>query len=139
MNHRGFIAVIPLIGALIGISSFVAPWVSGYSGIDLLDSSMPGFQRFLPAVVTAVSAIIALLSACYILGPRWFIPFITFFLGVAMMILTSVFSMWEIEGIKVMTEAGYGIWMSYAAGVVVLLGSAVGYKSQFTYVSADGQ
>ena len=139
MNHRGFIAVIPLIGAIIGLTTLMAPWVLGYSGIDLLEGSMQGFQRFLPAMVAALSVAVALLSVCYILGPRWFIPFFTFFLGVAMMILTSIFTMWDIDGVKAMTESGFGVWMSYASGAVILLGSAFCYKAQFRAYYSGGQ
>ena len=139
MNHRGFIAVVPLIGAVIGICSLMVPWAMGYSGIDLPGSSLTGFQRFLPVVVAVLSVITALLSVGYILGPRWFIPFIAFFLGVAVLILTSVFSMWEVEGIKVVSEAGVALWMSYGSGAIVLLGSAICYKSQFRMPVAYGQ
>lgn len=139
MNHRGFIAVVPLIGAILGILSLTAPWVLGYSGIDLLEGSIQGYQRFLPAIVAAISVAVALLSVQYLLGPRWFIPFVSFFLAVAMMIVTSLFSMWEIDGVKVMTESGYGIWMSYSAGAIILLGSAICYKLQFRPEYAGGQ
>lgn len=133
MNHLGLLAVLSTFGGVIGAISFGFPWAFGLSGIDLIDGYSDGFQRILPIVILLIMVSIVLLTLMQVLRLRWFIPFITFFLAVATMLLTSIFAMWEVDGVTASSEAGLGLWMSYAAGTVVLLGSAASYKIQFRY------
>ena len=129
MNHLGCIAAISPIGSAMGIVALMCPWVSGLNGIDLLEGSVADPVRLIPVLVMILSVIEILLSSTYFLSPRWFIPFITFFLGVATLILTSVLAMSTVDGVKVGVETGAAI--SYMAGIIVLFGSAMLYKMQF--------
>ncbi len=129
MNHLGCIAAITPIGSAIGIIAFMCPWVSGLNGIDLLEGSVADPVRLVPVLVMILSVIEILLSSTYFLSPRWFIPFIIFFLGVSTLILTSVLAMSTIDGAKVGVDTGAAL--SYLAGTVALLGSAILYKMQF--------
>jgi hypothetical protein len=129
MNHLGCIAAISPIGSAMGIVALMCPWVSGLNGIDLLEGSVADPVRLVPVLVMILSVIEILLSSTYFLSPRWFIPFITFFLGVATLILTSVLAMSTVDGVKVGVETGAAI--SYMAGIIVLFGSAMLYKMQF--------
>jgi len=135
MNHLGLLAVLSTFGGVIGAISFGFPWAFGLSGIDLIDGYVDGFQGILLIVILPIMVSMALLSLSQVLRPRWFIPFITFFLAVAAMLLTSVFAMWDVDGVKASSEAGMGLWMSYIAGIVVLLSSAACYKIQFRYLT----
>ena len=129
MNHLGCIAAISPIGSAMGIVALMCPWVSGLNGIDPLEGSVADPVRLVPVLVMILSVIEILLSSTYFLSPRWFIPFITFFLGVATLILTSVLAMSTVDGVKVGVETGAAI--SYMAGIIVLFGSAMLYKMQF--------
>ena len=128
MNFPGYTAGVSIVGALIGIFAVISVWASGLTGFDLIESSLDGFQKFLPLIIFVLSLIVATLSALYVVQPRIFIPFLTFFFGVAIMILTSVFSMWEIDGVKMISDAGIGFWLSYASVAIILLGSAITYS-----------
>lgn len=137
MNHLGYIAVISILGALIGIYAVLSPWVSGSSGMDLMTSSYEGFQKFIPITILSLLVFAVLLSTAYMARPIWFIPFITFFVGVAIMILTSIFAMWVIDGTKVVENSDYGFWLSYVSGALILIGSALTYTNQFRRVQTS--
>ena len=129
MNFPGYMAGISIVGALIGIFSVISVWASGMTGIDFIDCPLDGFQKFLPVIILVIAIVAAGLSAVYIVRPRLLLPFLTFFLGVVIMILTSLFSMWELDGTKIVADAGIGFWLSYVSGAVILLGSAVSYSA----------
>lgn len=128
MNHLGYVAMLSVLGGLIGVFACIADWTPGNNGFDLLESSAD-LQVFIPIMVLILSVIVVLLSITYTIRPWWFIPLIIFFLGVAILILTSLFAMWTIDGSKVVTDKG--VWTSYISGAVIMVASAAIYKRQF--------
>jgi hypothetical protein len=55
----------------------------------------------------------------------WYVPYLQFFFGVAIMVVSSIFAMWIIDGVKVASIASTGYWMSYLAGILMIIGCAV--------------
>ncbi len=140
MNSHGYLAIISVIGSVLAVVSLLNPWVSGFTGLDIVGGSLDsGFQQYIPAIIVVISMIALVLSAYYVWRIVWFFPFITFFLGVAVMALTSIFSMWEVGGVKVMQNADIGFWLSYAAGALILLGAGLAYMNLVRKVKENMQ
>ena len=119
---------IPILGAIIGVGTCSLPWVGDVAGIDLFVVYEEGFQRFIPLAVIGLSVLTAVLCVSQLINIEIIaVPFVIFFIGVAIMILTSVFSMWTIDSVKVVT--GYGFWLSYLAGCLMIFGGALSYKA----------
>ncbi len=129
MNHLGYMTMISILGGAVGICSFLYPWALGLNGFDMVSDSIGGLEPLIPVLILILSVTAVLLSATYIFRPRWFIPFLTFFLGVATLILTSVFTMWSVDGSRI--DADMGVWISYLSGIVIMAGSALLYRAQF--------
>jgi len=117
---------ITLVGAFVGVFACFSPWVGDITGVDLFNSYGGSFQVFIPFFIIGLSAVSALLSVLMLTRTDyWYIPFIQFFIGVAVMILTSVFSMWSIDSVKVTSMVSMGFWISYLAGILMILGGAL--------------
>ena len=126
MNTIRALPLVSIIGAMIGLVSCFLPWVGDVTGIDLFNVFDDGFQRFLPFAVIGLSVLSAILSTLQILVPTfWYMLYIQFFVGVVIMIVTSVFSMWTIGDIKVTALTSIGFWLSYLAGGLMILGGAL--------------
>jgi len=61
----------------------------------------------------------------------WFGTFICLIFGMGTMIVTSLFSMWVVEGEKMVHFVDIGFWLSYVAGAITLLGVALQYSMMF--------
>jgi len=117
--------MISIIGAIVGIISCFLPWIGDASGTELFLMYDDGFQRFIPFLIMGLSALSAIMSVIMMMGMgNWPVAFLMFFTGVAMMILTSVFSMWTIGDVRASSIASIGFWISYVAGALVLLAAA---------------
>jgi len=116
--------IIAIAGAAIAIASCFMPWVGSIPGISLF-VDYPEFYSYIPFIIIGLSVATAVASFLYLIREElWFMPLIMLFLGVAIMILTSVFSMWTLDGSKVTAIAGMGFWLSYAGGALMIIAGA---------------
>lgn len=141
MNIRRYLPTICVAGAILGIVAITQLWihyVDGYdwildsTGLDLLGSSLAGFQKFIPLTVAIISAVSVAFAVLAMSANRfWYGIFICMLTGVLIMVLTSVFAMWEYEGLKMIHFADIGIWLSYASGGIIMIGAALQYSGMF--------
>lgn len=130
MSVLRFLPMISLAGGLVGILSCLMEWALGMTGLDFISGSFEDFQKYLPVTVLVVSALTIVTSvSCIILSEPLTMLFFQFFFGVAILILTSVFAMWSVDGFKMASESGLGMWMAYVSGVLIMVGSALYFSS----------
>ncbi len=131
MKFVRFIPIIVVIGGLIGIYALISIWFGDLNGLDLVDTYPDDFHSYIPIIVTVISIIVIALAVLYMALGIWFFPFIMFFIGMAILLITSVFSMWTIGDIRVTTDAGMGLWLSYLAGTLMIVGFAIQFLVLF--------
>jgi hypothetical protein len=145
MSYLRYVPVICIAGALIGFFALTQLWVhhvDGFdwsvdlTGIDLMNSPWDGFQANIPVIVAALSGVTIVVAILNMTVRRfWFGPFVALVLGIAIMILTSLFSMWTIgpagETERIVHFADIGFWLSYVTGGVIILGVALQYSVMF--------
>ena len=128
MELLRFLPVFTLAGAVVGVIAVLSPWFAGMTGLDVMTTDYEDFQKYIPVMILVLAVIAAALAVIHLLVPGFvLIPFITFFFGVAIMLLTSLFTMWTIDGVKVVQSAGIGLWMSYISGVLIIAETAILY------------
>ncbi len=128
MSYQTYLPAISLIGGIVGIWAFLSPWILGLTGMDLIDSSYEDFQKYLPMVALILCVAVMCLSAfSIVLGTPWFMSFLVLFLGMAVLLATSFFTMWVPAEAKMAQDMG--IWISYLAGALIMLGSIVQYMT----------
>lgn len=128
MNYQTYLPAISLLGGIIGIAAFMSLWTQDMTGLDLISSPYTDFQKYVPliALILCIAAI-GLSAFSLILGTIWFVPFLVLMLGVIVLAVTSVFTMWYHMDVKM--AQGIGVWISYLSGAVVMLGSIIQYNT----------
>jgi len=121
MEYLRFLPILVVAGGLVGIYTLFAPWVDGYSGIDMMNYTVGGFEKYVPVIIGALSVIAIVFACLYFIFGTWIIPFVTLVLGAAILLLTSVFSLWSEGGTRVAIGAGIGFWLCYLAGALMVL------------------
>jgi len=149
LNYRRYVPIICIVGAFIGFFAATQLWihaVEGFpsimnvTGLDLMNSEYDGFQKYIPVIVIVLSAISIVTSASAMISPRlWFCAFISLILGAAIMVVTSIFTMWVIDGEKAVHFADIGLWLSYLAGTVIIFGVAIQYSTLFVKTKNAGR
>lgn len=141
MSYLRYIPVICVIGAVIGAIAVTQLWIHAtvgfdwtrdLTGLDLMGSALDGFQKYLPMVVCVLSVLAAVVAvATMTVRGFWFGIFICLILGIVIMVTTTMFSMWDVGGERIVHFVDIGFWLSYAAGGLILLGAAVQYSMMF--------
>lgn len=145
MSYLRYVPVICIVGAVIGFFALTQLWVhhvDGFdwsvdlTGIELMNGPWDGFQAYIPVIVAALSAVTIVVAILNMTVRRfWFGPFVALVLGIAIMIMTSLFSMWTIgpagEAVRTVHFTDIGFWLSYVTGGVIILGVAIQYSAMF--------
>lgn len=133
MSYQTYLPAISLLGGIVGIWAFLSPWTQDMTGLELLTSSYEDFQKYLPlaSMIICVAAI-GLSAFSIVLGTPWFMPFLILFLGMVVLLITSFFTMWYPDDVRI--AQGMGVWISYLAGVLIMLGSIVQYMAALNKV-----
>lgn len=141
MNYLRYLPVICIVGAVVGFVSFTQLWVhalDGYpwsldlTGIQMMDSGWDGFQAYVPVIMVVFSVAVIVLSILAMASPRfWFAPFVSLLLGILIMALNSLFSMWVPFDDKIIHFVDIGFWLAYACGAIIVIGCAIQYSSMF--------
>jgi hypothetical protein len=141
MNYIRYIPIICIIGAAVGVFALTQLWIhetAGYvwtkdlTGLDLMNSSLDGFQKYVPLIVCVISVIAAGLAvATMTVRGFWYGIFICMIMGVLLMVATTTFSSWEVAGEKMVHFVDIGFWLSYVAGGLIIVGAAVQYTLLF--------
>ena len=141
MNYLRFIPIISVVGAVIGYLSFTQLWVHevvGYdwsanlTGMGLMDCGWGGFECYIPLIMVILATVAAVVSVLSMfLQGFWFAPFISLVMGIVIMALNSVFSMWYPFDDKIIHFVDSGFWLAYACGAVIVLGCALQYSLMF--------
>jgi hypothetical protein len=141
MKYLRFVPIICILGSLVGFFSFTQLWVhettsfewmQNLTGMDLMNCEWDGFQKYIPTlmvVFSALTVIIAILTMT--VRGFWFGTFICMVFGIVILALTSVFSMWVVDGEKMVHFVDTGFWLSYAAGALMVVGAAIQYAAMF--------
>ncbi len=126
MEAIRLIPLISLAGCFVGIVASFLPWIHEISGVDLYISYGADFQAYVPFITLALS-IVSLIFCIQILRDMryWFVPYLLFFFGVAIMIVDSIFAMWVIGDVKAASMASIGYWITYLAGALMIIGAAI--------------
>jgi len=128
--------VVPLFataGAIVGIYSLFNVWAFDTTGFDMLSSSLSGWEKYIPAVVVVLCILSLVFSILFVISPKyWYMIYMAMVMGIAIMLITSLFSMWTVDGIRASTQAGNGLWLSYASGALMVLGAAIQYAYMCT-------
>jgi len=141
MNYLRYLPVICIVGAVVGFISFTQLWVhtvDGYAwslnltGMQLMDSGWEGFQAYVPVIMVVFSVAVIVLSILAMTSPRfWFAPFVSLLMGILIMALNSLFSMWVPFDDKIIHFVDIGFWLAYACGAIIVIGCAIQYSSMF--------
>lgn len=141
MSYLRYVPTVCILGAVIGFISYTQlwvhvadgfPWLENLTGAELINCDWGGFQAYIPTIMVVLSVMtIAVAFMTMTIPGFWFGSFICLIFGVAIMALTSVFSMWTVDGEKIIHFVDTGFWLSYAAGAVILIGVAIHYSVMF--------
>jgi hypothetical protein len=97
-----------------------------------MNSTLDGFQKYMPIVVCVLSVIAAVIAvATMTIRGFWYGIFVCLIFGIAIMVTTTMFSMWDVDGERIVHFVDTGFWLSYAAGGLILVGAAVQYSMMF--------
>ena len=149
MNYLRYVPIICVIGAIVGVISITQLWIHGVTGfewssdltgIDLMGSDLDGFQKYLPIVICAFSVLAAIMAILTMTVRRLrYGIFICMIFGIVVLVLTTVFSMWTIDGERIVHFVSSGFWLSYAAGGLILIGAAIQYSLMFIKPRKSGR
>jgi hypothetical protein len=120
------IPLISLAGSIVGIVASFLPWLQDVSGVDLYLSYGGDFQAYVPFITLALSVVALIFCVLVLRDMRyWFVPYLLFFFGIAIMAIDSIFAMWVIGDVKAASIASIGYWITYVAGALIIVGTAV--------------
>ena len=141
MSYLRYVPIVCVIGSIVGIISVTQLWIhstpgfdwtQNLSGLDLMNSTLDGFQKYMPIVVCVLSVIAAVIAvATMTIRGFWYGIFVCLIFGIAIMVTTTMFSMWDVDGERIVHFVDTGFWLSYAAGGLILVGAAVQYSMMF--------
>jgi len=128
--------VVPLFavaGAVVGIYALFSVWAFDITGINLMSSSLVGWEKYIPMIVVVLCVFSLIVSILFVLSSRcWYMIYVAMVFGIIILIMTSLFSMWSVEGVRASTQAGLGMWLSYGSGALMMLGAAIQYAYMCT-------